>query len=378
MKKKIGYWIFAFFFYIFRVCPVKKNKVFCIMTHDGSPGSSVGVVVETLKRKSDKYQFYYMKKNDRENAKQHIVKAFYSFFIEKSYHLATASYIMLDNIFLPMAYLKFKKNVKVVQLWHGTGTIKKFGQDANTGEIKRLEYKANQKLTHLIVNSEYTRKQYAKAFGVQESKVYIWGLPRTDELFSEAIKEQKRHQFFETYPELEGKRLVLYAPTFRDQEVENPKMMLDVTYLEKNTSEDTIYLIKLHPFVAAHYEQRDTRRCVNVSSYKDINTLLFVSDVLITDYSSIIFEYSVLERPMIFYAYDLDEFSQSGRGFYEDYRSYVPGPVVSDKEEIAAILNADEFKNESSNKLAAAFKILSFSYVDGQSMKRFIEYIFGE
>lgn len=373
MKKKIGYWIFAFFFYIFRVCPLKKDKVFCIMTHDGSSGSSVGVVVEALKKKSDNYQFYYMKKNDREHAKKHILKAFYLFFMEKSYHMATASFVMLDNIFLPMAYLNFKKDVKVVQLWHGTGTIKKFGQDANTGEVKRLEYNANQKLTHLIVNSEYTKVQYAKAFGVEESKVYIWGLPRTDELFSEEIKQQKRNRFFQAYPELEGKRLVLYAPTFRDQEVDNPKMMLDADYLEKNTSEDMVYLIKLHPFVAARYKRKDTKRCINVSCYEDINTLLFVSDILITDYSSIIFEYCVLERPMIFYAYDLDAFSQSGRGFYEDYHSYVPGPVVSDTKEVSNLLISDELSKEP----VTVFKNLSFSYTDGQSMKRLIKYIFG-
>lgn len=372
MKKKIGYWIFAAFFYFFRLFPRKKNKVFCVMTHDGSAGSSVGVVVEALKKKTDKYQYIYMKKDDRENAKAHVLKAFYSFFIVKAYHLATASYVMMDNVFLPMAYLRFSKDVKIVQLWHGTGTIKKFGQDANVGELKRLEQKANQRITHLIVNSEYTKKQYAGAFGVAEDRVYIWGLPRTDELFSEDVKKEKVSKFYQQYPQLKGKKLVLYAPTFRDQEVDNPRMMLDVEYLEANTSEDIVYLIKLHPFVASHYKRKDTERCINVSAYDDINTLLFVSDILITDYSSIIFEYCVLERPMIFYAYDLETFSEEGRGFYEDYPSYVPGNVVRKSEEVADLINSNSFDYKKIN----SFKKNSFNFLDGNSMERFIQRIF--
>ncbi|HAU88134.1 MAG TPA: hypothetical protein DCW90_22445 [Lachnospiraceae bacterium] len=372
MKKKIGYWIFAAFFYLFRLFPRKKNKVFCVMTHDGSAGSSVGVVVEALKKRTDKYQYIYMKKEDRENAKTHVFKAFCSFFLVKAYHLATASYILMDNVFLPMAYLRFSKDVKVVQLWHGTGTIKKFGQDANVGEVKRLEKRANQNITHLVVNSEYTKKQYAGAFGIKEDCVYIWGLPRTDELFSEEVKNEKVSRFYQQYSQLKGKKLVLYAPTFRDQEVDNPRMMLDVEYLEGNTAKDIVYLIKLHPFVASHYKGKDTERCINVSSYDDINTLLFVSDMLITDYSSIIFEYCVLERPMIFYAYDLETFSQEGRGFYEDYVSYVPGKVVKKSEEVAAVINSNSFDYKKIN----SFKTNSFHFLDGHSMERFMQRIF--
>lgn len=342
------------------------------MTHDSSPGSSVGTVIEALRKKTDKYQYIYMKKSDRESAREHLVKEFCSFFIVKAYHLATASYVLQDNIFLPIAYLRFSKSVKIVQLWHGTGTIKKFGQDANEGSLKKLEWKANQTITHLIVNSEYTKEQYAKSFGVPLERIFIWGLPRTDELFSDAVRAEKSQTFYEQYPNLTGKRLVLYAPTFRDQEVEDPKMELDIEYLEKNTSEDIVYLVKLHPFVAANFTREDSERFVNVSSYGDINTLLFVSDILITDYSSIIFEYCILERPMIFYAYDLENFSENGRGFYEDYYSYVPGPVVTESVKIAELIDTGfDYSNR-----VKVFKKRSYSYLDGHSVQRFIKHIF--
>ena len=240
MKKKIGYWIYAFFFSVFRLFPRKKEKVFCVMTHDGSAGSSVGIVVNALKKRSDKYQFIYMKKNDRENAKAHVVKAFYSFFIEKPYHMATSSYILMDNVFLPMAYLHFHKDVKVVQLWHGTGTIKKFGLDAENGEVARLARKANRRITHLIVNSERTRRQYQSAFGIPDEKIYMLGLPRTDRMLDKEWLEKKRRNFFSEYPELQAKRIILYAPTFRDQEVEKPYIALDLSRMAEELSEDEV------------------------------------------------------------------------------------------------------------------------------------------
>lgn len=372
--KKIGYLIFAVFFSFFRLFPRKKNKVFCIMTHDGSDGSSVGVVVQALKQRNEKYEFHYLKKEERESVKQHKLTQFLSFFLVKPYHLATSSVVMLDNVFLPMAYLKFAKDVKVVQLWHGTGTIKKFGQDVNTGELKELEKRANSTITHLVVNSEYTKEQYSHAFGLEKSRIFSWGLPRTDEMFSEEITKKKTEHFYQKFPELKDKKLVLYAPTFRDDEVNEPKLCLDLEKLMKETDSNTVYLLKLHPFVAANFniEGISSERVKNISFYQDINTLLMVSDVLITDYSSIIFEYCVLEKPMIFYAYDLEKFSKQGRGFYEPYKEYVPGPIARTTEDIIQILN----KNSYDFERIVLFKKKSYQYLDGQAINRLIKNIF--
>lgn len=372
--KKIGYLIFAVFFSFFRLFPRKKNKVFCIMTHDGSDGSSVGVVVQALKQRNEKYEFHYLKKEERESVKQHKLTQFLSFFLVKPYHLATSSVVMLDNVFLPMAYLKFAKDVKVVQLWHGTGTIKKFGQDVNTGELKELEKRANSTITHLVVNSEYTKEQYSHAFGLEKSRIFSWGLPRTDEMFSEEITKKKTEHFYQKFPELKDKKLVLYAPTFRDDEVNEPKLCLDLEKLMKETDSNTVYLLKLHPFVAANFniEGISSERVKNISFYQDINTLLMVSDVLITDYSSIIFEYCALEKPMIFYAYDLEKFSKQGRGFYEPYKEYVPGPIARTTEDIIQILN----KNSYDFERIVLFKKKSYQYLDGQAINRLIKNIF--
>ncbi len=345
------------------------------MTHDGSKDSSVGVVVQYLENISKEYQFEYIKK-DETNAvrKQGIVGNFISFFIKKPFHLATAAYVLQDNIFLPMAYLHFPKAVKIIQLWHGTGTIKKFGQSVNTGRLGKLEKRANQTITHLLVNSEYTKKQYKEAFGVSEDKIKVLGLPRTDIMFQEDKKARDLEEFYHRFPDLKEKKLVLYAPTFRDNEVNNPKIMLDVNLFIEQTPEEYVLILKLHPFVAAAF-QLDTKqyqgRVMNLSTYGDLNTLLFAADILVTDYSSIIFEYCLLDKPMIFYAYDLDQFSDMGRGFYESYEDYVPGPVVKNTLELSSIIRSNCYDLLKIRQ----FRVKSYEYLDGQSTKRLVEKI---
>lgn len=370
--KLYGYKLFSLFYYIFCMFPVDMHRVFCIMTHDGSDDSNVGMVVQELKKRDSRYRFYYMKKDNK--SFRHIV----SFFIVKPYQMARAGYILEDNIFLPMAYMKFRKSVKVIQLWHGTGTIKKFGQDSNTGELAELEKSADNTITHLIVNSDGIKEQYGRAFGVSGDRVYAFGLPRTDTLFNKNKLESGAADFYKEYPEIINRKIILYAPTFRDLEVSNPKLQLDIDMLLDSISEEYLLMIKLHPFVASAftmdktYEKKFKGRFFNMSLYREINTLLYVSDILITDYSSVIFEYCLQKKPMIFYAYDLEEFSERGRGFYEDYNSFVPGPVVTDTKAISDLINEGAYDYEKIDE----FVKKHYKYFDGRSTERLVNNIF--
>jgi len=351
------------------------------MTHDSSRDGNVGLMVEYLKDRKESFSFHYLKKADRNLVKDiHVFRGKMSFFIIKPYHLATSEYVLMDNIFLPMAYLKFNKKVQVIQLWHGTGTIKRFGQDVNTGRLKNLEKKANSRITHLIVNSEETKKEYAKAFGVNEDKVFVYGLPRTDLFFDQAKVDERIKSFYQQYPNLSGKKLILYAPTFRDHENDHPSLALDTKMLCEQMPEDYIFMLRVHPFVEQAYEKawlskpdlRDEKNVISMSSYSDISTLLLVSDYLITDYSSVIFEYCLRKRPMIFYAYDLEQFSNYGRGFYQPYLEYVPGPVAKDTETIIELLKKNQFDIDK----ICTFKNQNYQFLDGKSAERLYLHIF--
>jgi CDP-ribitol ribitolphosphotransferase len=274
-----------------------------------------------------------------------------------------------------MAYLNFSKKTKIIQLWHGTGTVKKFGQDTNTGKIKKLEYRANRRITHLIVNSAYTKKQYAKAFGIDESRVYILGLPRSDLYLNKERLKEKANRFYAAYPELKQKRLILYAPTFRDQSKDQMEQEQRLHKLPEGLGENDVILFRLHPHVAGRVSnnipEKYKGKQYNMSNYKEPAALLAVSDILITDYSSIIFEYCLLDKPILFYAYDYEQFEAKGRSFYEDYRKYVPGKVVMTEKELwEALRECGEHSEQ-----VKAFKEKSFRYLDGKSVERLLQEI---
>ena len=369
MIKQAGYLLFALFFHLFRLCPRKKNKVFLVATHDAGPDGNIGIVSRRLKEEKPEYEQVWFTRNNT-------IRRPVDFFVKKAYHLATASYVFLDNEFLPMAYLHLGKNVKVVQLWHGTGTIKRFGQDVNTGTLKKLEYNANQRITHLIVNSEAVKKEYASAFAVDPSRIYVIGNPRTDRMLDKQYLTKKVEQFYQDYPEMKEKRCILYAPTFRDTEVSNPKLHLDLQKTADSLGKEDVLFIRLHPHIATHLKETlegwKEKRIYNVSEYPEIATLLAAAEVLITDYSSIVFEYCPLERPMLFYAYDLKEFEQTGRSFYRDYRSFVPGPVIETEEELLSCLKEQKYPQKES------FVRENFPFLDGNATSRLFALIFSD
>lgn len=377
MKKEIGYRLFAFMYKICCIFPVQKEKIFCVMTHDSSEEGNVGVVKKYLEDRNSDWKFCCLKREDTKFHGKEKWKKIFFFFIKCPYQLATSAYVFQDNIFLPIAFLQFRKKVKVVQLWHGTGTIKKFGQDVNTGRLKELERLANKSITHLIINSKKW-DSYARIFGVTNDKLQILGMPRTDVFFSEDKKEEREEQFFMENPNLIGKKIILYAPTFRDDQLGKQKLQLDIETWLKMVPEDTILGLRLHPFVADNFQYigKESERIVDFSSYNNLNTLLFISSGLITDYSSIVFEYILLDKPMYFYAYDLEEFSDHGRGFYESYEQYVPGIVARTTEELVRkMLEHDQHleQREYWEEKRKEFKEENYCYFDGNSTKRLVK-----
>ena len=369
MVKSIGYILFAIIYYIGCICHIDNNLFFCVMTHDGSDDSSVGVVIKAIRENNPSARFVCVRKSDRGG------NGLIDLILKKSLALARAGTVLMDNEFLPLAYVRLRKEVKVVQLWHGTGTIKKFGHDSNSGRLLRLEKRADSRITHLVVNSDYTAGLYQGAFGVTKDKICLTGIPRTDIMFDDKKKDKAIRNFYEEYPELVHKRLVLYAPTFRDEQVRDPKVELDIEKWCSFAGEDTILMLRLHPHVAGAFDDTSilqySDKVLNVSGCNDLNTLLFVADVLITDYSSIIFEYALLNRPMLFYAYDLEEFSENGRGFYEDYDSFVPGPVVRTTDELITMLNEEDNYSWEREQFVHKF----YSFLDGCSTERLLKRI---
>jgi teichoic acid glycerol-phosphate primase len=269
-------------------------------------------------------------------------------FIISIYHLATASTVLIDNYQGFLAVTKFKPSVRCIQLWHAAGSLKKFGLEDPTNEartpkaMKRFK-QVYSRFHYTIVGSENMVKTFQSSFGLRDDRFIRTGIPRSDILFNKQVKHDIYAELIEKYPMIKGKKIILYAPTFRHEQLENYQLDLDLKQLYRDLSDDYVLFVKLHPAVSnlVNYEQYEGF-VYDVSYFTETNALLLVTDILISDYSSIPFEYALLEKPMIFFAYDMEHYKITN-GLIHDYENQMPGPVVFTTFEIIRTIKEDDF-----------------------------------
>lgn len=289
-------------------------------------------------------------------------------------YLATSKFILLDDYYPQIYKYDIKKDIEVIQLWHATGAFKTFGfsRIGKKGGPK-VKSRNHRNYTKAIVSSKNIKLHYAEAFGISEERVVSTGVPRTDIFFDEEYKNKKINELYHKYPTLKGKKVIMFAPTFRGSGQKSATYDFEVFDLKKlyNTlGNDYIIISKLHPFIKETMDIPDECKdfIVDLSEEREINDLLFVTDILITDYSSVCFEYSLLNKPMIFFAYDLEDYIAS-RDFYYPYESFVPGPIARTTEDIIDIIKKNDFKVERLDKFRKTF----FDHFDGKSTERVVD-----
>ncbi len=365
--KKLLYNIYALLFNISSLLfKVRDNRIAFISMHNENFKDSLGCVYEYLKN-DERYRFVLITREDLSVRKPLSV---ISFFLNKSRLLATSKYVFLNDNFMPMGKLNFRKETVITQLWHGEGAFKKFGLDIPQNEdLRKREIAGNNKLTYVVCSSEGVRDIYASAFGVKKEQVLPLGAPRLDYLLNGDNAKKAREKIEKLYPEAKGRKIILYAPTFRD-DAERDKALLDNFNPEKLLSAlggEYVLFLRLHPQV--HSAAADLTSCENVTDYEDVRELVLASDILITDYSSICMDFCVLDKKIVFYCPDLDWYSER-RGFYFDYKESVPGEVCEKFEDLADKIEAD-FSEERNRK----FKEKNFGYTDTDNAKRVTGYI---
>jgi len=290
--------------------------------------------------------------------------------------LARSSVVFLDDYYAQLRGLHGRSGGQIVQVWHAAGAFKKFGlssrgaADANSEDYEVATHGA---YTAVICSSSEVRALYAEAFNVPTASVLPLGLPRTDVFFDEAYKARVRESLLREHPQLAHKKILLYAPTFRGMPQERSRfhLNLDLDMLAHRLGDNYALVIKLHPSVQEPLDipERLAKFVVDLSKSADINDLLILSDVLITDYSSVIFEYALLRRPMVFFAYDVDSYLDE-RGFYYEYSSFVPGPIAKTTAEVADLLENGQFDLSKIDEFADRF----FDYRDGKATQRILDH----
>lgn len=376
--KNVFYGIYAFVFNVFRLFPLKKNKISFLSPHNESFNDSLGAVMNEVILRDD---FQVVKIScrdlviDKSSVKTLIVSLckVFRFFTVKAYHLATSAYVFMNDNFMPMAKLNFKKDAVITQLWHAEGIFKRFGLHIDQpDEVRKLEIEGNKKLTYVVCSSDQVAETYAEAFGVSKYKVLPLGAPRTDKFFKKINEERLRADFDKMYPECKGKKLVLYAPTFRDDREDDCRLLdsIDVKAFNDRFGATSCLLVRLHPQVRNC--SADLNGAIDVSDFTDLTVLIRICDIMITDYSSICMDFALLEKPIYFYAFDLEKYT-ADRAFYFDYESYVPGPVARDFQTLLNLIN-NNVSNTYSKRLLD-FKFLNFGTPDGNSTNKVVDCI---
>ncbi len=351
--------LFASIFNIFSKSSINKNQITFILDDNNSFKGNMKFIEEEFLN-NGQFDFFYFNKNK---------PSFSS--IKK---LAKSKYIFLDDNFLAMAFMNFNKDTVITQLWHAPGAFKKFGaSSSNMKEEIFMISKSSEKIDYLITSSDNVSYFYEDAFRIDKSKIKPLGNSRVDYYFKEHNINNLRKNFDKMYPQAVNKKIILYAPTFRENEkFNNVFNFLDLEKFNKTLGDDYILALRFHPKLKKSYKQNINfnKNFIDLTDYENEQELLLISDILITDYSSIMIEYGLLNKPIFFFVYDFSSYLNLDRGFYFDYKD-VPGKIVYTDDELIEAIACEDFEKDK----ISDFLNFQFDNLDGKSSKRIVDYI---
>lgn len=285
-------------------------------------------------------------------------------------------------------YIVKKHEQVYIQCWHGT-PLKRIGCDIkvkgnnplSSNKTVRRQYRQDaSNYTYMISPSRYCSERFVSAFDLnsfgKSNAIVETGYPRNDELFH---YDYEKVNLIKTNINIPlDKKVLLYAPTFRDNQHKlgvgfTYNLNLDLNEMREKLQNQYVILLRLHYHVANKIDLTDFKGfAFDVSKYDDINDLYAVSDILITDYSSVFFDYANLKRPIIFYMYDLEEYKNISRDFYFDLQE-LPGPIVKKEKDLLDMIDKIDILEEKYKSKYMQFN-KKFNYLDdGYASKRVVE-----
>lgn len=255
------------------------------------------------------------------------------------FHIATSKVVILDSYCIVVSILNHRKDLKVIQMWHSMGTMKKFGYtslDTEEGSRSEIAYamKMHRNYDHIFASSDAYKDHLASGFGYDAAKIMTMPLPRLDLLNSEKYEERVREKIYGIYPEFKEKPVILYCPTFRKNEEAFARALKELEMAVDH--EKYCFVAKLHP-LSKTCAGEEIATADEFSSFD----MLFVADYVVSDYSCIVYEAAVRRIPLFFYNFDMDLYTD-GRGLAIDYYKELPGPISGDAREIASAVESAE------------------------------------
>ncbi|OBA02777.1 CDP-glycerol--glycerophosphate glycerophosphotransferase [Bacillus subtilis] len=254
----------------------------------------------------------------------HLIKAVYLMFNSKV--------VITDNYFLLTSVLINRKQTKCIQVWHANGSLKKFGLEDITNvqrtktDMKRFK-RVYSSFDYLTVGSDEMADIFKKSFGIKDHQLLKIGVPLTDPYYQKSKKRNSDTLKFE------NKKIILYAPTFRDYDMHSIQLPFTEKQLIHQLKGEYVLFVKLHPAIQNNINIKYSSDYIKDVSNYALYDLLMAADILVTDYSSVPFEFSILNKPILFYTYDLQLY-QEKRGLVDNYLSIIPGRASYDSKSL--------------------------------------------
>lgn len=303
------------------------------------------------------------------------------------FYLARSKY-WICNCKLPNYILK-KENQIYLQTWHGT-PLKRLAHDIivpkgttfyRSGMSEQQMHETYDrdvaKYNYMISPSSFTTEVFQSAFQIERERLIETGYPRNDFLSNVTIKEIQ--QIKDKYHLPKDKKIILYAPTWRDNSfvAKGYTFTLKVNFdiWKEILGDEYIVLFKPHYLIITKYDMEKYNGFVYaIDATSDISELYVIADVLVTDYSSVFFDYAILRRPMYFYMYDLEDYKQELRGFYIDIYQDLPGQVMEDERALVDAIKNQEYDYHHLDTFNARFN----NHEDGKASKRVVDIVFSK
>ncbi|MGL4252820.1 MAG: CDP-glycerol glycerophosphotransferase family protein [Fusobacteriaceae bacterium] len=332
LRKVIFFLIYKIFYKFFWIFPIKKNRVLFSSYFGRNYSDSPRFLFEELIKHRSDLDIIWVQNRENSELKEKNVKLIGINTWQYLYYSATSAY-WIDNCH-GYHLREPRKETVYLQTWHGT-PLKKIAQDieGEQYEVSRKSWEIESGYwDYLISPSTMLNKLFSKAFKVSKNIMINAMYPRNEFLIG-ADREKIREKVIEILGINPKKKNILYAPTFRLGETENYGIKFSCEKLKRELGEDYNFLVRVHPNVKViSPEIFENGYVIDASKYDDIQELYAVTDILITDYSSVFFDFAILKKPMIFYPYDFEKYRDDDRGFYFPYEETVPGPICRDED----------------------------------------------
>ena len=333
---------------LFRIFPIKKNRILFVNFSGKGYGDSPKYIADIFLRDKKEYEMFWVLKKGLKNDIPSGIEAIQKYSIRYFYLLAT-SRVIVSNVRLDQYILKRKKQ-RYIQTWHGCLPIKKIEYDIADklpDYYRKVMKNDNKNIDVMISNSDFCTELYRRAFKFN-GRIEEYGTPRNDCFINDIDKLSKKAR---AYLKDESTRYVLYAPTFRNNYENNP---YDIDYelltktLEEKTHKKWKVLLRLHPSVKnCQSIIKPNSYVINMTDYSDMQELLCACDILITDYSSTMFEGMIAEKSVLLYAKDIEEYADE-RGYYFDFAE-LPFPLAKNNNELIDIIKNNDLNGMKDN-----------------------------